>query len=179
METDTMPIQIIFTSNSALEAMTTMADFIGMRGLADLPPLTSEENRQVVQQGNGAVEAAEAEPTTPKRSRGRPPKAKEEQPAEQAAPADAETQAEAADEAPTGDIEKDRDRVRDALNKYYVDVYGMDATIPDVLAMYKMRFTDGSVAKVSDIPPGMHDTVIQDIKDMSKTNHFKRKRIDL
>jgi len=134
----------------------------------------TEDNRQVAQ-GNGAeqpaVDETEAPAEPPKRARGRPKSKPAEEPR-----AEVEQEQEQPD---VEDIEAARDRVRAALNTHYVDIYGMDATIPDVLAMYKLRFPDGSVAKVSDIPEGMHDTVIQDIKDMSRTNHFKRKRIDL
>lgn len=179
-----MPIQIIITGNDAPEVMSHLASFIGLRGINDLPAPQGEEYRQAPQEGNGAAaEAAEAEAPAPaKKKPGRPPKQKtleERQAVQDDIEGKAEVQAEIEAEAPEeADIEKDRDRVRAALNTHYVDVYGMDATIPDVLALYKMRFPDGSVTKVSDIPLGMHDTVIQDIKDMSRTNHFKRKRVD-
>lgn len=171
-----MPIQIIVTGNDATEVRDHLLGFLINREAPKVEHI-AEENHQA-QPGNGAAGGETHD--APKRTRGRPSKPKpEESPAQDQAAADAETQAEVADETQAEDIEAARDRVRDALNTYYVDMYGMDFTIPDVLAMYKMRFTDGSVTKVSDIPAGMHDTVIQDIKDMSKTNHFKRKRIDL
>jgi hypothetical protein len=184
-----MPIQIIITGNTAQEAMVSMADFIGMRGMGDVPIPPPYEGPATVNtqapEGNGAaVEAVEveAEPAPVKRSRGRP-KTKSALPEERPEPDPVEVEVEAeqeiADEVNEPDIESDRDRVRAALNTHYVDVYGMDATVPDVLAMYKLRFPDGSVTRVSDIPAGMLETVIQDIKDMSRTNHFKRKRIDL
>jgi hypothetical protein len=174
-----MPIQIIITGNDAPEVLAHLASFIGPR-MPDMPAPTVEEPRQVPQgNGDGAAVEAEAEaPAQPvKRPRGRP-KSKVEPEPEPEAEIEAELADEVADEMLADDIEKDRDRVRVAINKYYVDVYGIEVATPDVLAMYKMRFTDGSVVKVSDIPAGMHDTVIQDVKDMARTNHFKRKRLD-
>jgi len=167
-----MPIQIIVTGNDAAELRDQMVGFLTMPIGPKVEQIAEPESV-----GNGA--ATEEVAAAPKRGKGRPKKTTEERPEQDAAAADAETQAEVADETQAEDIEAARDRVRDALNKHYVDKYGMDFTIPDVLAMYKLRFTDGSVAKVSDIPPGMHDQVIADIKDMSSKNPFKRKRIDL
>jgi hypothetical protein len=114
--------------------------------------------------------AAPAVAPVQQKRRGRPPKAA--QTAEAEAEAEAEYEQELADE-PMGP-EAARQAVTDESNAY-IKKYGMDAAQEDILKALVMRFTDGSVTQLKKIPEGMHATVAQDIKDLTRTNFFKRK----
>ena len=174
-----MPIQIIITGNDPAEVRGHMHGFLTMPIGPKVEQIDTAASAEPERVSNGAADPQAAEQMTPKPRKGRPKKTTEEAPAQEAAGDDDETQTEVADEAQAEDMEAARDRVRAVLNEHYVDKYGMDFTIPDILWMYKERFPDGSGTKVSDIPEGMHDPVIQDIIEMSKVNYHKRKRIDL
>jgi flagellar biosynthesis/type III secretory pathway protein FliH len=116
--------------------------------------------------------AAPAVAPVQQKRRGRPPKAA--QTAEAEAEAEAEYEQELADEPQPMGPEAARQAVTDESNAY-IKKYGMDAAQEDILKALVMRFTDGSVTQLKKIPEGMHATVAQDIKDLTRTNFFKRK----
>ena len=178
-----MPLQIIINTSSPQEAMTLMAEFLGMRGLQGHP--ADETLKQTGNgsglpigagtAGSGAGEAGTTE-APPKKRAGRPKKEAAAEPEQQTA-----TDVAAQDDADEVQDMTDTatvDDVRAALNDIYVKRYGMEATQKDILKLYSMRFPDGSVTKASEIPAGMHGQVIEDIKEMAQKNPFKRARVD-
>lgn len=164
-----MTIQVIITGNSAAEVQHVMAGFLAATPaqIEALPAAASTEPEP-----NGAV-GGETHEAPKKRVRSTKPKAEPEPEKE------VETEAEtaAADDADEVEVatEATADDVRAALTEFYLEKYGREATQADILKLYKMRFPDGSVTKVSDIPDGMHGQVVADIQEMSTKNPFKRK----
>lgn len=178
-----MPVQVIINGVSPEDALGQMAAFLGLKRM-DTPPEANAITGTGGTAGNGAAiemtgagtvgEAAANKPATTRK--GRPPKQKEE-PAQEA-----ETQVNNED-FQLGDEEQQPaaatpDDVRKALNDVYLKRYGMEATQKDILKLYGLLFKDGSVSKVSDIPEGMHQAVIDGINEMAEKNPFKRERVD-
>ena len=165
-----MPVQVIINAVSPDDAIQQMAAFIGLRGLQNQTqePITA-------QLGNGSAGTVGEAAAAPK-TRGRKPKAEtQEAPAEQTAAVEEEVDFLHGDEeqqpaAATGDD------VRKALKEFYLDKYGTEATQADVLKLYKLIFKDGGVTKVSEIPEGREQDVIDGIKEMGAKNPFKRPR---
>jgi hypothetical protein len=177
MEKDKMPINISISASDVAEVRHALRQLLGddQPAPATLAAAIAEAV-EVAEVADAPVPAAApaAVPAQQKRRPGRPPKAART--AEAEAEAEAEIEQELADEPEIMGIEAGKQAVKDALNGY-VKMYGMEATQIDMLEAFKMRFTDGSVRIVSDIPEGMHATVVQDIKDMGRTNFFKRKPV--
>ena len=166
-----MTIQLIVTGESAADLKAQLAGFLPS------PPPTALQSVA----GNGAVTQEEpAKAAAPAKRRTAPKKEPEPEQEKETA-----TETAAAD-----DIDEDLDigrknkpteatpdDVRAALTEFYLEKYGRENTQKDILKLYKIIFPDGSVTKVSDIPPGKHADVIEGIKEMAAKNPFERKAL--
>ncbi len=159
-----MGIQIIITGNDAAEVRNAMSGFF-VNGSVGGDPVVGEA------QANGAAAA-------PKRV-GRPKKEAAPEPQQEEPTGEAEV--DNADEAAQAEAEKQTraltvDDVRAEMNEY-VKKYGLENCQIDVAWVFNKRFGD-KVNKATDIPPAMFATIVQDIRDMTAKNPFKREALN-